>query len=627
MRRHVLIALALLLLVALPASLEGGILSPGRTLAVAPPDLDGVARLGRATAVNDADGDKVFDDLARRFARAPGTRLPVLVSFVEGTPPESGARRILAAAPEARVQRTFAIVPVALVDLTLAESLRVARLREVRQLELDHPMRAELDSARLHMGVEAVLDEMRVTADLDGDAASFGARDVGIAVLDGGIDGAHVDFAGGKIVHWRDFGGDHATPRDDDGHGTHVASIAAGLGGADASLRGVAPGAALIGVRLVGSMSTAIAAYEMLVEKRAEWNVRVATMSLGYGPATDGTTALERAVDRTWQAGIVTVKSAGNGGPEHGTLTVPGAARGVLTVGALVDPGGARQNLRGDGEDRRVSETYGFHLANFSGRGPTADGRVKPDVTAPGVAIRAAAAGAPRAYVERSGTSMAAPFVAGAAALVIAADPALSPDEVRDILFDTAEDWGAPGPDPDYGVGRVQVREAVREAFARAGLRPPPSTPPPAPYHETRSGRVTGAYAEGTFVVNDTANPVAATFLVDGRILAAEVRAPNQALVGHLAAPVPGRQQTVGFEPVIAGTYTFRLYATPGSSYVVDVSHGVVPALPSFAADPLEGSALAREPARTPAAGPVVLVAFVALAAWARPASASSREA
>lgn len=538
---------------------------------VAPSGSDAAARaavrtIPRATAVNDADRDKRFDDLDAAIERVDAaTRLDVIVVFRAGVSGEEGAEVVRRAAPDATVSRTFHIIPAVAASLTPPEIAAVALRDEVRQIELDREGLVELATATEVMGANAVVDTLAVSGDLDGLPGSVSTADVAIAVLDTGIDAAHQELGGGKVVAWHDLATGSTEPSDSDGHGTHVANIAAGWG-MDARHRGVAPGAALVGLRISGggvTSSNAIAGYEWIVEHMDEFNIRVATMSFGFGTATDGTTAMELAVDATWDAGVVTFKSNGNGGPRNGTMTVPAAARGILSVGSLLDPWG------GSGGK------YGFALSGFSSRGPTSDGRVKPDLTAPGDTISAARAGSRRGYTVKSGTSMASPFAAGAAALVLAADPTLTPDEVRELLFATAEDRGAAGADNDFGYGRIQVYDAVAAAAEGVG-GPTAGTPPLAPRQLTFSGTMGSEVFSAPFDVDASGPfPVGATILSDGLVLHAEILDPSgaPAMTSRLAPVNTGdRHHNYWFRPTASGTYTVRVIATPGSTITVDVS-------------------------------------------------------
>lgn len=240
--------------------------------------------------------------------------------------------------------------------------------------------------------------------------AGFDGTGTTIAVLDTGIDETHADI-GDAVIAAQNFSAAEG-PEDGHGHGTHVAATAAGTGAASNGLRpGMAPGAHLVNAKVLddegnGQTSGIIAGMEWA----AEQDVDVINMSLGGG-ATDGTDPLSQAVNTiTEEQDVLFVIAAGNTGPSEGTVGSPGSADAALTVGA-VDK---------DGE-----------LAEFSGRGPrVGDFAIKPDITAPGVGIVAARAagtsmGFPvdEEYTSSSGTSMAAPHVAGAVAILAQQHP------------------------------------------------------------------------------------------------------------------------------------------------------------------------------------------------------------
>ncbi|GAA2108456.1 S8 family peptidase [Actinomadura alba] len=275
--------------------------------------------------------------------------------------------------------------------------------------------------------------------------AGYDGSGTTVAVLDTGVDTTHPDLAG-KIAAERNFTTD-ADARDGLGHGTHVASILAGSGSASAGKRkGVAPGATLISGKVLenggfGQTSWIIQGMEWAAgDKDAD----VVNMSLG-GEAPGG--PLSQAVDRlTERDGALFVIAAGNSGCA-GCVKSPGDAASALTVGAV------------DHEDR---------LAEFSSRGPNSgDFAVKPEITAPGVDIAAARAEGTFLgdvidghYTRVPGTSMAAPHVAGAAALLLQARPGMRPGELKSALAGTAE----PNDDntlDEQGAGRLNVARAL----------------------------------------------------------------------------------------------------------------------------------------------------------------------
>jgi subtilisin family serine protease len=278
--------------------------------------------------------------------------------------------------------------------------------------------------------------------------AGYDGKGVKVAVLDSGYDATHPALAN-RVVAEANFT-DETDTVDRIGHGTHLAATIAGKGkgGAGTPGSGVAPKADLLVGKVLnssgsGDLSWVIAGMEWAVGQGA----RIVNLSMG-AEAFEGPDAASEAVDAlSASSGALFVVAAGNGGPGAQTVTTPGTASSALTVGA-------------------VSKSDA--LAGFSGRGPRlGDGAVKPEVTAPGVGIVAARAagtalGEPidRSYTSMSGTSMATPHVAGAAALLAQRHPDWTAPRLKAALVASAdpikgaEVW-------EQGAGRVDVAAAI----------------------------------------------------------------------------------------------------------------------------------------------------------------------
>ncbi|WP_406260253.1 S8 family serine peptidase [Actinacidiphila glaucinigra] len=310
---------------------------------------------------------------------------------------------------------------------------------------LDHKVRPTLDRSTAQINAPAAW------------AAGFHGEGVKVAVLDTGADQTHPDLAG-RVSEAKDFS-DSGSTLDRFGHGTHVAATAGGSGAASGGLRkGVAPSADLLIGKVLGdngsgSESQVIAGMEWAAAEGA----RVVNMSLGADMQTDGTDPMSQAVNEiSRSSGALFVVAAGNTG-ELGEMTVgsPGAADAALTVGAV---------------DRDDS------LASFSSRGPrVGDKAAKPDITAPGVGIVAArAAGTTMGtpvdddYVSASGTSMATPHVAGAAALLAGQHPDWTGEQLKDALVSTSHTVSGQVP-TEQGGGRVDVKAAFTAPVTATG--------------------------------------------------------------------------------------------------------------------------------------------------------------
>ena len=269
---------------------------------------------------------------------------------------------------------------------------------------------------------------------------------VTVAVLDTGIDSLP-DFSG-RLAGGVDLTGGNNPFQDSYGHGTFVAGLIAGNGASSGGqYSGEAPGARLVSIKVAGlngltHLSTLISGLQWAVDHQNAYGIKVLNLSLGYQSSQSTVTnPLDQAVQAVWNSGITVVTSAGNAGPFNGSILSPGDDPLVITVGAL--------------DDMATPSTADDEMNDFSSVGPTSrDGWVKPDLVAPGRSVVSLAApgsaidnGYPSAQVGAanfvgSGTSFSAAITSGAAALVLADNPGLSPNEVKARLLGTA----APGP-------------------------------------------------------------------------------------------------------------------------------------------------------------------------------------
>ncbi len=271
-----------------------------------------------------------------------------------------------------------------------------------------------------------------------------------VAVVDSGISSAHPALSKKVIANVSFVTGDPST-EDAFGHGTHVAGAIAGLASPASRVTplytgGVAPGALIVNVRVLGEdgiglTSDVIAGIDWVIRNRDRYKIRVMNLSLGHPVLEPSSTdPLCEAVARAVSAGITVVVAAGNSGvaadgtPILGGITSPGNSPYAITVGALNTQGTVKRS-----DDQ---------VATYSSRGPTRfDFAVKPDLAAPGnkvISLEASGSYLPRnypylhkagsganSYMQLSGTSMAAPMVSGAAALLLQGDSRLSPAQLK----------------------------------------------------------------------------------------------------------------------------------------------------------------------------------------------------
>ncbi|MEI5101755.1 S8 family serine peptidase [Streptomyces sp. PmtG] len=311
------------------------------------------------------------------------------------------------------------------------DGVRATAAPAVAHVWLDAKVRPTLDKSVPQIGAPTMWQ------------AGYTGKGIKVAVLDTGIDQTHPDLKGVEVIEKNFTAARDA--KDRMGHGTHVASTLAGSGAkSGGAYKGVAPGVRIMDGKVISE--DVGAGYESDITAGMQWAVdkgaKIVNMSLG-SLDTAGTEPMEEAVARLSGKALF-VASAGNEGPDAGTLTTPGSAPAALTVGSV---------------DERDE------IAETSSRGPTADGVAKPDLTAPGENDITAAASthgpaAADGYVAMSGTSMAAPHVAGSAALLLQQHPTWTGPQLKAALTGSAK------PNPtlnplQQGAGRVDLTRAV----------------------------------------------------------------------------------------------------------------------------------------------------------------------
>lgn len=311
------------------------------------------------------------------------------------------------------------------------------------------------------LGLKKARNDFKVTGDLDGKESTFSKNDVVIAVVDTGIDASHIDLGGGKVIGWYDAVNGLTSPYDDEGHGTHVASIAAGTGDGDPGIQtGVAPGAALVGVKVLNNNGSGNVAH---ISQGLEWvynhldthKINVVNISISTQASYSNVSSIIGWINKIKSAGVPVFVAAGNEGNGYHNGVFLGRYYDTLStlakytstsVGSIKDP-----------------YEGGWGLSEFSSRGRGSQG---PYIVTAGEDIRAAKANSTREYETLSGTSMACPMVAGIYALMY--DAAYSRGVSSSINF-SAFDMGPDGYDKVYGNGSLLAYESIKNAAQGSG--------------------------------------------------------------------------------------------------------------------------------------------------------------
>ena len=333
---------------------------------------------------------QVSPELDQMLDNTPDTERVSVIILTEGAPSDQAREAIRNA--EGNINHEYSLIDGVAVEIPKVAARNLANRSFVREVQPDFVMETNLDQSVSQINTEPVHQE------------NVAGRSVDVAVLDTGIDNDNRALQVEKEVDYTGQGTD-----DRNGHGTHVAGIIASQ---DSRFQGVSYNADLFDVKVLdangtGSGSDVIEGIEWAVNNNAE------VISLSFGGQTDkcdGTDAVSEAVNSAVAQGVTVVAAAGNEWPENRTISIPGCAEDAITVGSV---------------------NSNSEISRFSSRGPTADGRVKPDVVAPGEQITSTWNDG--TFQEKSGTSMATPHVSGTAALLLSEDQDLSPSELKNL--------------------------------------------------------------------------------------------------------------------------------------------------------------------------------------------------
>jgi serine protease AprX len=323
----------------------------------------------------------------------------------------------------------------------------------------------------------------------------FTGKGVTVAVLDTGLRKTHLEFQG-KVVAEYDFVNDDSDATDDHGHGTAVSSLICGnymtaskwasfwpndqMGATSSNYLGVAPDAKLIPLKVLneagmGLSSQVMAGMQWCIDNKNKYGIKVVNMSLGGNGQNDGSSPQSQLANTMVDAGIVVCIAAGNDGPEYKTVDIPGDASKAITVGGIKD-----RTFTNPGDNWIFTLVYPYQMycvtpgSSCSSRGPTLDGRAKPDVVASAEDMFTASYISDNMYQPGvDGTSFASPIVAGACAVIVQRHPNWTPYQVKEALMRTATPISNAGI-YDQGAGLINVQKAIsyRQASDRSSVIP-----------------------------------------------------------------------------------------------------------------------------------------------------------
>jgi len=372
----------------------------------------------------------------------PGVRHDIIVDFRECVT-IGDIQSLEDLDPQSSVTESLHVITtVGMSNVSYTEMLTIAGRPDVALIERDSALVLYLDVSLQAMRVIGPAYSPATVEDVYG----FTGAGFNIAIMDTGVDDTvHDTFTGDPsmfVAGYDTFTDTEGNPDDDFNHGTYVASIALGRGGALVA-RGVAPEAGLIDVKVGDSAGDGTAlgimrAMQRLLDRQRDWSVHIVNMSFGLADASNGVESVSQLTDRMVEQGMIVVAAAGNSGDFGATVKFPpGRAARAITVGALDD----------EGTPTRADD----FVAGFSQWGPAIDNgntdeydELKPEVVAPGVWIVGAGNNTAMGPIEEFGTSFAAPHVAGLAALCLQGEPSMNPEGFRALLINTSERLGPP---------------------------------------------------------------------------------------------------------------------------------------------------------------------------------------
>lgn len=328
-------------------------------------------------------------------------------------------------------------------EMSASSILEISADPNIEYISYDTKVFAVMDIARKTVGADKVFK------------AGYTGKEITVAIIDTGTS-PHNDltYPRNRIIGFKDFINNENNPYDDNGHGTHCAGILGASGYCSkGKYRGIAPGVNILSIKVLdesgnGKTSDILSAVQWIIDTKETYSTKIVNFSLGaiaqYRERKD---PLVKAANRAIDNGMVVVAAVGNSGPMRNTILSPATSRYVISVGAL--------------NSNKTPEIKDGIIADFSSRGPTIDRIKKPDLIAPGVDITSLSYKNLNNYTALSGTSMAAPIVSGAAALLLESNPNYTHFDIKKKLANACSKINAST--YDQGAGILNLNKIFRD--------------------------------------------------------------------------------------------------------------------------------------------------------------------
>ncbi len=362
---------------------------------------------------NNIDLNKVCPVIKGRLSTSSNNLIPVIISYKSDKKLKEGQISSLSK----KLKHSLPIINGCACEMSTESILKLTADPDVEFISYDSKVFAVMDVARKTIGADYSLN------------TKYTGKNVTVAIIDTGIS-PHADliYPTNRIVGFKDYVNNQSKFYDDNGHGTHCAGILAGNGySSKGKYKGIAPEANILAIKVLdesgnGNTSDILSTIQWIIDNKEVYKTRIINFSLGaiaqYKERRD---PLVKAANKAIENDLIVVAAVGNSGPMRNTILSPATSRYVISVGSV--------------DDRNESYAHYETIAEFSSRGPTLDRVRKPDLLAPGVDIMSLSHRNLGNYTSLSGTSMSAPMISGAAALLLNENPNYNHFDIKRILL------------------------------------------------------------------------------------------------------------------------------------------------------------------------------------------------